>query len=188
MLTRLLEDSIMPAESSMRRGRACSSVMVIQLIFFLGFLFVFVQKNLLAHLCLGYQHNCFPYNLLPQMLQLTRCPSGENRQKNNERPPLWTDFHKVIIAKYCNALYLKLNKILNFCTNFAQLSQKFHSFAQHSHKFFLAGKQALGRMLGEFHWGKGFLQRLRRRRGILVKSEKQAILKQKVIFGSFNMN
>ena len=27
-LTRLLEDSIMPAESSMRRGRACSSVMV----------------------------------------------------------------------------------------------------------------------------------------------------------------
>ena len=26
---RLLEDSIMPAESSMRRGRACSSVMVI---------------------------------------------------------------------------------------------------------------------------------------------------------------
>merc|ERR1719209_2849040 len=28
-LTRLLEDSIMPAESSMRRGRACSSVMVL---------------------------------------------------------------------------------------------------------------------------------------------------------------
>ena len=33
MMNRLLEDSIMPAESSMRRGRVCSSVMVIFIIF-----------------------------------------------------------------------------------------------------------------------------------------------------------
>ena len=159
MLTRLLEDSIMPAESSMRRGRACSSVMVIQLIFYLGFLFVFVQRHLVGDLFPVYQHNCFPYNLLPQMLQLTRCPSGENQQKNNECPPLWTDFHKVNLQNI-STIYMRQKHWIghnfsptfmyishNFCTKFThithnQTTHSFHHFhislTQLSHNFHTA--------------------------------------------------
>ena len=51
---RLLEDSIMPAESSMRRGRACSSVMV-TIIFVIIVKYVMVSFVVLSSsLCLSY--------------------------------------------------------------------------------------------------------------------------------------
>ena len=51
---RLLEDSIMPAESSMRRGRACSSVMV-TIIFVIIVKYVMVSfVALSSSLCLSY--------------------------------------------------------------------------------------------------------------------------------------
>ena len=53
---RLLEDSIMPAESSMRRGRACSSVMVtIIIVITINITYVMVSFVVLSSsLCLSY--------------------------------------------------------------------------------------------------------------------------------------
>ena len=56
---RLLEDSIMPAESSMRRGRACSSVMVIVMfviiVITINITYVMVSFVVLSSsLCLSY--------------------------------------------------------------------------------------------------------------------------------------
>ena len=82
----------MPAESSMRRGRVCSSVMVIQLIccICIIFLFLFDQRLFVLKINIVASLNLF-------LLGAQRFPSGKNQQKNDERPPLWTNFHKVIL-------------------------------------------------------------------------------------------
>jgi len=88
----------MPAESSMRRGRACSSVMVIQLIFYLGFLFVFVQRHLVGDLFPVYEHNCYPYNLLPQKEELAIALEKMTKEGEAERDALNKEKEKHKVA------------------------------------------------------------------------------------------
>ena len=72
-----------------------------------------------------------------------RCvPSGENQQKNNECPPLWTDFHKVTLQNI-STHYMRQKHWIghnfsptfmyishNFCTKFTHIThnQTTHSF------------------------------------------------------------
>ena len=135
--TRLLEDSIMPAESSMRRGRACSSVMVT---------FQFWKQNaFFCGLLLGQRKIVWNWvNIGAQCVA-----SGKNKQKDNECASLRADFHKVIPlwSRYVKLFIVFAKELLWAITSII---------------CFPAGKRVRGQMLAAFHWGRGCLRLLRR--------------------------